>query len=248
MTTHIFLALGMWPEVVSQNIIASGPDTSKWLPGHYTAWLGYGYLQLGDTARAAALLRSLHDHMTATSAPRGPALVEMIGELVIDGERWNDPALNWPVNDTSFHWLARATRRFTAGYAALQRGQVADARRWSLEVRALADSVPAANNGGLDRAQAAVMARQLEALLARAGGDTTGAIATLRQAAAIEDSLPAEFGPPTVQKPSHELLGEVLLAAGRKNEAAASFQRALALAPGRRLSTRGLAAARTGSP
>lgn len=244
MTTHIFLALGMWPEVVSQNIIASGPDTSAWLPGHYTAWLGYGYLQLGDTTRAAALLRSLHDHMTPARAARGPALIEMIGELVIDGERWNDPSLDWPVNDSSFHWLARVTRRFTAGYAALQRGQPPEARRWSAEVRALADSVPAENNGGLDRAQAGVMALQLEALLARAGGDTTAAISMLRRAAAVEDSLPAEFGPPSVQKPSHELLGEVLLAAGRRDEAAGSFQRALALAPGRRLATLGLAAAR----
>src|SRR5262249_28129455 len=30
MTTHIFLGLGMWPLVVSQNIIASGPDSSRW--------------------------------------------------------------------------------------------------------------------------------------------------------------------------------------------------------------------------
>ena len=37
MTTHIFLALGMWPQVVSQNAIASGPDSSKWRPSHYTA-------------------------------------------------------------------------------------------------------------------------------------------------------------------------------------------------------------------
>lgn len=36
MTAHIFLALGMWDEVVSQNIIASGTDRSKWTPGHYT--------------------------------------------------------------------------------------------------------------------------------------------------------------------------------------------------------------------
>ena len=244
MTTHIFLALGMWPEVVSQNIIASGPDTSKWLPGHYTSWLGYGLLQMGDTARAAALLRSLHDHMTPATSGRGAALIEMIGELVINGERWSDPALGWPVDDSTFDWLDRVTRRFTMGFAALRRGEMAEARRWSSEARLLADSVPAEYNDGLDRAQAGVMASQLDALLARAGGDTNAAIATLRRAARVEDSLPAEFGPPTVQKPSYELLGEVLLAAGRKQEAATAFDRALALAPGRRLSLRGASLAR----
>ena len=45
MTTHIFLALGMWDEVVSQNEIAAGPDRAAWAPHHYTEWLGYGYLQ-----------------------------------------------------------------------------------------------------------------------------------------------------------------------------------------------------------
>src|SRR5260370_37983476 len=32
MTTHIFLALGMWDEVVSQNEIASGRDRRAWTP------------------------------------------------------------------------------------------------------------------------------------------------------------------------------------------------------------------------
>lgn len=36
MTTHIFLALGMWDEVVAQNEIASGRDHAAWAPNHYT--------------------------------------------------------------------------------------------------------------------------------------------------------------------------------------------------------------------
>src|SRR5206468_1081313 len=44
MTTHIFVALGMWDDVVSQNEIASGRDRTAWTPNHYTHWLGYGPL------------------------------------------------------------------------------------------------------------------------------------------------------------------------------------------------------------
>ncbi len=38
MTTHIFLALGMWDDVVSQNELASGHDPATWAPDHYTQW------------------------------------------------------------------------------------------------------------------------------------------------------------------------------------------------------------------
>lgn len=245
MTTHIFLALGMWPEVVSQNIIASGRDTARWFPGHYTDWLGYGLLQQGDTAAAGALLRSLHDHLAGAGSPgRRSALIVMIGDLVVNAERWNDPSLAWPIDDQDLYDLARINRRFVQGYAALRRGDTAVARQHYDQLRMVADSLPAEYEGGLDRAQAGIMALQLSALLEGAGGDTASCLAGLRRAAAVEDSLPAEFGPPTVVKPSHELLGEMLLAAGRPTEAARSFERALALAPGRRLSLRGLADAR----
>ncbi len=241
MTTHIFLALGMWPEVVSQNIIASGADTATWQAGHYTDWLGYAYLQQGDTARAGGLLRSLHDHLTSSSsANRRAALSTMIGEYIINSERWNDPAVEWPLDETGFTWLARVGRRYAQGLAAAQRGDHAMVDRWSRQLTVLADSIPADLGGGLDWAQAQVMAIQLRALLARFQGDTAAALNAMTRAAAIEDSLPVEFGPPTVIKPSHELLGQLLLDAGHDSVAAVSFTRALKQAPGRRLSQRGL--------
>lgn len=49
-----------------------------------------------------------------------------------------------------------------------------------------------------------------------------------------------EFGPPDVVKPSHELLGEVLLELKRPSEAQKEFVRALELAPGRARSLLGL--------
>lgn len=241
MTTHIFLALGMWPEVVAQNIIAAGPDTAHWQAGHYTDWLGYAYLQQQDTVRAGALVRSLHDHLTSSSsANRRAAFSTMIGEYVINSERWDDPALDWPLDETGFYWLARAGRRYTQGIAAVHRRDLAAAARWQSELGTLVDSIPADLGAGLDRAQAGVMQLQLDALTARSRGDTAGAILTLTRAAKVEDSLPVEFGPPTIMKPSHELLGQLLLEAGQYGAAVESFNLSLKQAPGRRLSQRGL--------
>jgi len=75
------------------------------------------------------------------------------------------------------------------------------------------------------------------------------AVAALRTAAAAEDRLPIEFGPPAIDKPSYELLGETLLTSGQPAEAAAAFEAALARAPERTASLRGLmlAADRSGN-
>ena len=57
--------------------------------------------------------------------------------------------------------------------------------------------------------------------------------------------MPFEFGPPVTVKPSHELLGELLLQLGRPQEAEVEFTRALGLAPKRTRSLIGLARAAT---
>ena len=59
----------------------------------------------------------------------------------------------------------------------------------------------------------------------------------------IEEKLPISFGPPTIDKPTHELLGEFLLRHGRKDDAYTEFEKALARTPGRRLAEQGFEAA-----
>jgi hypothetical protein len=83
---------------------------------------------------------------------------------------------------------------------------------------------------------------QVRALLAEQEGDFAGAERLMLQAVGLEDKLPIAFGPPTIDKPSHELLGEFLLRRGRKDEAHAEFENAVARAPGRRLTEQGFEA------
>src|SRR2546428_5384669 len=97
MTTHIFLALGMWDEVVSQNEIASGQNRAAWGPHHYTAWLGYGYLQQGRYGDALRHLDLMHQNMN--QARRGRAvLAQMRADYVVNTERWDCPCLRWRID------------------------------------------------------------------------------------------------------------------------------------------------------
>jgi TolA-binding protein len=83
----------------------------------------------------------------------------------------------------------------------------------------------------------------LAAAMAFAQDERESGIRNTLAAAAREDKLVFEFGPPIIVKPTWEAAGELLLAAGRKKEAADAFRNALKRYPNRRLSTEGLAAA-----
>lgn len=128
MTTHIFLALGRWPETVRQNQVAAGPDTSKWQAGHYTYWMHYGLLQQDQGAAATALLNSLHDHLPARSSPgRRAYLSNARAQQVLNLQRWDDASLQWRIDLDDAGAIPRSVDHFTSGYAALARGDLAAA-------------------------------------------------------------------------------------------------------------------------
>jgi tetratricopeptide (TPR) repeat protein len=230
MSTHIFLALGMWDDVVKQNIVALGRDTTLWKPGHYSSWLEYGLLQQGRFKDALGLLDLMVRNMSPSEPlSRRAVLVQMRDYYVINAERW-DYAPPLPDLD-GVGPIFRAEHAFTTGYAALKRGQVDEARAQFSVLRALTDS----GSGAVG-----VMAYELAGVVHLANGDTAGGLSLLRQATAIEDTLPMEFGPPLIVKPSHELLGEILLNLNQPGEAKREFERALALAPRRLRSIQGL--------
>jgi hypothetical protein len=246
MTTHIFLALGMWDDVVSQNEIAAGADRSSWTPTHYTYWLGYGYLQQGRYDEALRHLGLVHGNMAMGQGNVPALLTEMCGDYVVTTERWDSPCLDW--NDVDLSGMRtrdRALGAFLQGFSALKRGDRASPERQLATIVALVPPLP---TGEGDRGRGPkgdlvpyILQLELRGILQQADGKVTDAVTSLRQAAALEDAMPFEFGPPVTVKPPHELLGEVLLQAGRPREAEVEFTRALRLAPKRTRSLIGLA-------
>ncbi len=240
MTTHIFLALGMWPEVISQNVIASGPDRARWQPGHFTYWLHYGLLQAGRTDEAVTLLDELKSHMGANPpGMRRHYFTSSVAHQVINGERWADPALGWSLQVDDLSPTAQAIALFTSGFAAVTRGDRAAASAAVERMRKVESGTGLASLPGL-------LTSELQAAVMRAEGDKAGAEKLLAEVAKATKALPAEFGPPDFVKPPFELLGEWYLADGRKVEARQAFTEALALMPGRLLSLRGLAESERG--
>ena len=244
MTTHIFLALGMWDETISQNVVAAGHDSANWKPGHYTSWMDYGLLQEGKYDAARRHLELMRGNLAAApSAGRQGALLAMRAHYLVISHRFDDEVTHWVLEAPLAGPVPKAMDAFALGYAAVSRGDRRVAESHLLEVKALAKRLQADTTYVGNRRVPGVLATELEALLLTSGGKRDQGIALLQQISRESDSFPSEFGPPDIVKPTHELLGELLFDAGRPALAEQEFTKALESAPGRSAALLGLARA-----
>src|SRR5437899_1082164 len=169
MTTHIFVALGMWDEVVSQNELASGRDPATWAPDHYTQWLGYGYLEQGRYREARRHLERMRENVDRGRRGRA-VLAQMRAEYVVNTEQWHSPSLQWNIDLTGVRARDAAVDAFVAGLAALKGGDRAAAGRFLADLAAITrNRAPVA--AGQERDQVpAILEKELQALLRQAEG------------------------------------------------------------------------------
>ncbi len=241
MTSHIFVAMGMWEDVVAANIrardrqdadnIAQGRRAN--VCGHYSSWLQYGHLMLGQADEAATLMDRCHARMAEEpTAEEQGYFVSMRARQILDTEDWS-LADKWTWTPPANTSPADSRRQFNYDWAnalaALRRGDAAPAR--TLVALTTSDD------------QTRIAADELRGLLALAAGRSDDGIRVLEAAASAEDGLPFEFGPPRILKPAAELLGDELLKLNRIDEARAAFTRAAERTPGRANVLRGLGAA-----
>jgi tetratricopeptide (TPR) repeat protein len=162
--------------------------------------------------------------------------------LIVTG-RWTDAAAEWSLDTAMATTAPKAMDAYALGVAQLSQGKRGEAERALTRLEQLARAEQSDTVNGSNSQVPSILATQLKARLTWVGGDRDRAITILREAAGSEDQLPLEFGPPDIVKPTHELLGELLLAADQPALAQREFRRALELAPGRSVSLLGLARA-----
>jgi len=264
MCSHVFLALGMWDDVVSANEKAidvvnrgrSARGLSEAACGHYPLWLEYGYLQQGRLRDAERILSGCaaqvargasagHEgHLDPDRSGEG-SYAEMWTFRILAGGASEPPAFPAAIDLARFP-AARATTAYARGLDAAIRGRTADARA-ALgvfdEARRSMEKELHEEGKAMDARRLDVMRLELEGGIDLDEGKGEEGLRLLRHAADLEEALPVPFGPPFVEKPSHEMLGETLLSVGRPAEAAKAFEGALARAPRRTRSLLGLARA-----
>jgi hypothetical protein len=268
MTSHIFLALGMWDDVVKANETAmavvnshrrQGGQPDK-MCGHYNYWLEYGYLQLGRTADARRILEGCRSEAqreaAGTGAQKGAAIdpdassvnsyATMRTSFLINTQLWDDSAVRWTMPLGEYP-TAQLTFDYGSAIAALERRDSATSRAATVRVEMDRQQLDAwldqrKMDAPEERERALIITQQVNALLL-SGEGKTASVVELQRTAAEEHRLPMEFGPPFINKPTDELLGEMFLQLNRQDDARSAFQTSLSRAPGRRISEAGISQA-----
>ena len=250
MPSHIFLAMGMWADVVKANeasyeaaeerIRAKNLNVETNRGYHALWWLQYAYLQLGRYEDAQKMLSIMEEDFGKSGSPRTRSnLISMrTAQLVATGD-WDNETLGAILATSDTALLPAATDLFATGLAAIQNQDLATAEEALEQLKTRKEGVTA--RPGTRQVAVDVMEKELDALVFLARGDDRQAIAFMREAADLEDSMNLQFGPPVPVKPSHELFGEILLELDRPEEAAEQFRLGLARAPNRSLLVSGLA-------
>jgi tetratricopeptide (TPR) repeat protein len=264
MPSHMYVQLGMWDKARDSNI-AAYESSVKWAERkglsasrrdfHSLSWLHYAYLQLNQPAKAQETIDWIAQVAKDSPTPRvSSVLGSMEARQIIETETWRKielapaPAATTVANDgMTRNYDSSTTALLTAGLSNARVGELELART---AMTRLAASRDAQKTAGREYAakNIEIMVREVEAVIKQAEKDTPGALAAAKAAVDIEASLDPPSGPPEPIKPSHELYGELLLAADKFDEAAKAFEDALVRMPNRRLSVEGLKKATAKAP
>ena len=254
MPSHIFVRLGLWDEAVASNwkafnagvahAKATGPWTITGEGLHALDYAVYSYLQRGQDSAARAAVAVVQ--MGRVAPPTNPLIgpynrIAMAARIPLEQGDW--PAASvFPAPDSTAIDVTAALSRFTRAIGRARSGRPKEAR---VEVAAL-DSIAKALASRPEPYWSRVVGIKRDAAAAWiqfATGDSLGGLATARAAADTEDVTDKHPITPAELLPARELLGDMLLAAGRYAEARTAYQATLAREPGRARSLFGAARA-----
>ena len=265
MPSHIYLALGMWNEVVASNEASYGAGvkrmerkglSDKARGYHSYAWLHYGYLQQGRFEKAAQLLKDMQVYTAnAQNQVAKSYLIRMQNAQWIESGQWVDGLQPMYVDDSDLGISSRAQQHFFKAMVAHEKGLAAEIDK---EVEMLEKQIKAAelviSDQGIamcssgstryapsksDIVRANVMVSQMKAMASMILKDDSQTEKNLQKATALEDDAEYSYGPPDIAYPSYEQYGDWLLTKNRPKEALVQFDKSLVTAKNRAKALKG---------
>jgi len=259
MPSHIYIALGRWDDVIASNIRSfeaslkkiEEDSASRWNL-HAYHWLMYGHLQQGELDEADRIMKNLTGYIKSDQSDYARAyFIDMLGNYSAETGQWNHEYNLIQVSDSDLNVISRVGQAFISGMGAVENKKFDQAENIISEMETemqnaqnklvskgitvcsgVSTASRAPSRADLD--QAKVLTLILKAKLAVAEDKNDEHVeAMLKEAVALEISIPFLFGPPQVYLPSYEAYGEWLIKKGRYEESIFQFKKSLEKGPGR---------------
>lgn len=271
MPSHIFTRLGYWEESAATNKnawqtseleVKRAGESGALRDFHSLTYLEYAYLQLGryrDARRTLDIVATqydtLPDRKTAADTPelesrhvRGRTIYaipdrvvygyfDMLTRYAVETEDW-EAAAKIPLVVPSRDFIAMKLQ-LDAMAAAVHK----DSAGANTAAQRLALLAQEPGQHPFVQQIITLQAKEAQAFAANASGHAAEAVAKMKEAVAIEDSIDDLSQPPYPSIPAHELLGTLLIELNRPAEAQEQFLQALKRTPGRPKAIYGLAQA-----
>ena len=261
MPSHIYVALGMWDEVVSSNIDSYQASINrmnrKKLDNnargyHAYHWLEYGYLQQNKIAEAKQMVLDIEKYTNETPTKRSRAhLVFLKGTYLVESNDWDSEIADISVDISDLNLTVQSKYRYLDGYKAFKKGDktalnsIIDTFTEAIKSNTLL--VSNINDGftfcsSLSRDtptqtnidESFVMLIQLQALNSWMDNNIVETERWLKDAVEAESKLSYSYGPPVIQKPTYELYADWLVTQQRYEEALKYYEKTLQRATNRR--------------
>ncbi|HUG09701.1 MAG TPA: hypothetical protein VMM36_01750 [Opitutaceae bacterium] len=264
MPTHIYTRRGLWQKSIEFNIRSAAAarklaEDAGALNGHLPHaldYMAYAYLQRGQYREAAAV----RDTLATMEGPYSPvqptamafAFAAVPARCALESQDW-EKAAALPVHvPAAFPWGNQYLNcdsivRFARAIGAARSGKLDAARAEIAELERILAALAAAKREAYWISQAETQLLAARAWVAFAGKDREAAIALMRRAADLEAASDKEAVTPGEVLPAGDLLGDMLLEAGRPAEALAAYEAVLEKSPNRLNTLYGAAVAAEGA-
>ncbi len=265
MPSHIFVAKGLWDEVVRSNeeSYAASVDRMEMLNltndargYHSYHWLEYGYLQQGRVEDAEKLVSDLVTYVDETPSKRARThLVYLKGTFLAETMNYDSPVSDIKVEVEDLNISTKAKYYTSAGFDAFYSGnkdsintlitlleqecKIAELFLDTTDFKVCTTITrESPRRGDIDLAY--VMIDQLKFLRERLSGKKDEAEKYIKSAMEKELEANYSYGPPAIQKPSTELYADWLRQQLRNEEALRYYRKTLERAPNRRWSVQAI--------
>jgi tetratricopeptide (TPR) repeat protein len=242
MPSHIFTRVGSWDESISSNsrsaeLAAQAESTSTNGEArdqrlHAMDYLEYAYLQSGRVKQAKATLAEMNSlaPIPGLTHTGDYALAAIPARYAVELGDWSQ-ASRLPVRAEGVPW-AQAITWAAIGVGSARSGNLDKAAQAEQTLASLRDAIATQNNIYWS-SQVEVQRREVAAWVAEKKGQGPDAIAMMRSAAELEESMDKDSVTPGVVTPAREMVAELLLLENHPQDALPEYEAVLKVAPNR---------------